>query len=97
MFCTFCLSSFLLDDNDLNGTMPSELGNLSNLKKLSLGKCLELVFHSSLMEFVRVFVVLLEVGLIELILMSVIRMITKHGILLTHTHFFLVSMYYWVK
>jgi len=59
----FRLSSFLLDDNNLNGMLPSEFGNLSNLKKLYLSKCLELVFHKSLMEFVWVFVVLLEEGL----------------------------------
>jgi len=39
------------------------LGNLSNLKQLWLGECLELVFHKPLMEFVWVFVVLLEEGL----------------------------------
>ena len=63
MFCIFCLSSFVLDDNNLNGALPSELGNLSNLKEIWLGKCPELVFHSSYLEFVWVFVVLLEEGL----------------------------------
>ena len=62
MFCIFCLSSFVLDDNNLDGTLPSELGNLSNLKLLYLGKYLEFVFHKSLMEFVWVCVVLLEEG-----------------------------------
>jgi len=38
------LSSFVLGFNNLDGTLPSELGNLSNLKQLYLGKCLELVF-----------------------------------------------------
>jgi len=63
MFCIFCLSSFLLDRNNLYGTLPSELGNLSELKQLWLCKCPESVFHKSLMEFVWVFVVLLEEGL----------------------------------
>ena len=63
MFCIFCLSSFVLAWNNLNGVLTSELGNLSNLKGLYLGKCFELVFHKSLMEFVWVFVVLLEEGL----------------------------------
>jgi len=63
MFCIFCLSSFLLGSNNLNGTLQSELGNLSNLKELHLSKCLELVFHKSLMEFVWEFVVMLEEGL----------------------------------
>jgi len=57
------LSSFVLVDNNLDGTLPSELGNLRNLKRLSLGKCLELVIDKPLMEFVWVFVVLLEEGL----------------------------------
>jgi len=56
------LLSFVLDWNNLNGTLPSELGNLSKLKMLILGKCLELVFYQSLMEFVWVFVMLLEEG-----------------------------------
>jgi len=63
MFCIFRLSSFLRGYNNLNGALPSELGDLSNLKNLFLRKCLELVFHKSLMEFVWVFVVLLEEGL----------------------------------
>jgi len=63
MFCIFCLSSFLLDENNLSGVLPSELGNLIILKEIWLGKCLELVFQKSLMEFVWVFVVLLEEGL----------------------------------
>ena len=54
------LSSFVLGINNLDGTLPSELGNLSNLKQLYLGKCLELVFDKPWMEFVWVFVVLLE-------------------------------------
>jgi len=59
-FVSFCLSSFLLDDNNLNGSLPPELGNLSEFKSLYLSKFLELVFHKSIMEFVLVFVVLLE-------------------------------------
>jgi len=63
MFCIFCLSSFLLDNNNLNGTLPSELGNLTSLKEFWMCKCPELVFHKPLMEFVWVFVVQLEEGL----------------------------------
>jgi len=51
--------------NDLDGTLPSELGNLGNLKRLNMCKCIELIFHQSLMEFVWVFVVLLEEGMIQ--------------------------------
>jgi len=59
-----CFLSFVLGDNNLNGTLPSELGLLRNLRKeLWLGKFFELVFHLSLLEFVWAFVVLLEVGL----------------------------------
>jgi len=54
---------FLIDENNLDGNLPSEFGNLSNLKAIWLGKCLEWVFHKPLMEFVWVFVVLLEEGL----------------------------------
>ena len=55
--------SFVLAWNNLNGTLPSELGSLKNLKRLGLCKCLELVFHPSLMEFVWGFVELMEEGL----------------------------------
>ena len=54
---------FVLAYNNLNGTLPSELGSLGNLKWLGLGKCLELVFHHTFFKFVWVFVVLLEEGL----------------------------------
>jgi len=57
-----CFSSLVLGGNNLIGTLPSELGNLSKLKEIWLRKCLELVFHKPLMEFVWVFVVLLEEG-----------------------------------
>ena len=95
MFCTFCVFSFVPGSNNLNGTLPSELGNLSNLRDLRLRKCLELVFH----QYFWSLFVCCAVGMgIESIIISFVRMKTKHMKYntLIYMYFFLVSMYYWL-
>ena len=89
--CVLYLLSFALAMNDsLNGTLPSEVGNLKNLKELVLCKWFDLVFHQC---FWSLFVCC-DVGKwIESILIPTVRMKTKHVRYNTHTYAFLSCLY----
>ena len=86
----FYFTSFALVRNNLKGTLPSELGNLKNLKDLRLRKCFDLVFHQCFWSFF----VCYDVGKwIESILIPIVRMKTNQMRYSAHAYAFLSCLY----